>query len=85
VASSKEEVFYQDEADVHLNPKIGATYLKRGQQPVVLTPGNNVKRYIFGALNARTAPGIFPSRSNSFPSRTSTKTQSSRPCNRSAS
>lgn len=53
-ASPEDEVFYQDEADVHLNPKIGPTYLKRGQQPVVLTPGKNVKRYIFGALNART-------------------------------
>ncbi len=53
-ASPEEEVFYQDEADLHLNPKIGPTYIKRGQQPVVLTPGKNVKRYIFGALNART-------------------------------
>lgn len=53
-ASSCEEVFYQDEADLHLNPKIGSTYIKRARQPVVLTPGKNVKRYIFGALNART-------------------------------
>ena len=53
-ASRDEEVFYQDEADLHLNPKIGATYIKRGQQPIVLTPGQNIKRYIFGALNART-------------------------------
>ena len=58
-ASPEEEVFYQDEADVHLNPKIGSTYLKRGQQPVVLTPGKNVKRYIFGALNARTGRIIY--------------------------
>ena len=47
-------MLYQDEADFHLNPKIGPTYLKPGQQPIVLTPGKNVKRYIFGALNART-------------------------------
>lgn len=53
-ASPDEEVFYQDEADVHLNPKIGATYMKPGQQLVVLTPGKNVKRYAFGALNTRT-------------------------------
>lgn len=53
-ASAQDEVFYQDEADLHLNPKIGATYLKPGQQSIVLTPGKNVKRYIFGALNART-------------------------------
>lgn len=53
-ASAEEEVFYQDEADVHLNPKLGMAYMKRGQQLVVLTPGKNVKRYLFGALNART-------------------------------
>lgn len=58
-ASCEEEVLYQDEADVHLNPKIGQTYLKPGQQPVVLTPGKNVKRYIFGALNARTGRIIY--------------------------
>lgn len=53
-ASHDEEVFYQDEADVHLNPKMGETYMKPGQQMVVLTPGQNVKRYVFGALNTRT-------------------------------
>lgn len=58
-ASAEEEVFYQDEADVHLNPKIGPTYLKPGQQPVVLTPGKNVKRYLFGALNARTGRVVY--------------------------
>lgn len=58
-ASPEEEVLYQDEADIHLNPKIGSTYLKPGQQPVVLTPGHNVKRYIFGALNARTGRIIY--------------------------
>jgi transposase len=58
-ASREEEVFYQDEADVHLNPKIGATYLKPGHQPVVLTPGKNLKRYIFGALNARTGNIVY--------------------------
>ena len=54
--SSREEVFYQDEADLHLNPKIGTTDIKRAHQPVVLTPGKTLKRYIFGALNARTGP-----------------------------
>ena len=51
--SSEEEAFCQDETDLQLNPKIGATNLMRGQQPVVLTPEQNVKRNIFGALNAR--------------------------------
>lgn len=58
-ACPKDEVLYQDEADVHLNPKIGATYMKPGQQRVVLTPGKNVKRYLFGALNARTGRVIY--------------------------
>lgn len=64
-ASHDEEVFYQDEADVHLNPKMGETYMKPGQQRVVLTPGKNVKRYVFGAVNTRTGRvvhGIAPSK-----------------------
>ena len=57
-ASAQDEGFYQDEADVHRNPKMGATYLKHGQQSIVLTPGKNVKRYLFGALNARTGRSV---------------------------
>ena len=53
-ASEREEVFYMDEADIDLNPRIGPCYMKRGQQLVVLTPGKNEKRYVAGALNART-------------------------------
>jgi len=50
----EDEVLYSDEADIDLNPRIGATYMGRGKQLVVLTPGKNVKRYAAGALNART-------------------------------
>jgi transposase len=53
-ASPRDEVFYVDEADIDLNPRIGTTYMRRGKQLVVLTPGKNVKRYVAGALNART-------------------------------
>jgi len=53
-ATPEGEVFYMDEADLPLHPRIGPTYLPRGQQPVVLTPGKNVKRYLFGAWNPRT-------------------------------
>jgi transposase len=53
-SSPDEEVLYVDEADIDLNPRIGLTYMKRGQQQLVLTPGQNVKYYIAGALNART-------------------------------
>jgi len=52
-ADATDEVFYVDEADVDLNPRIGTTYMRRGKQLVVLTPGKNVKRYVAGALNAR--------------------------------
>lgn len=46
--------FFEDEVDIHLNPKIGRDYMLRGQQKRVLTPGVNVKRYLAGALNAHT-------------------------------
>lgn len=49
-----EVAVYSDEVDIHLNPKIGADWMLRGQQKVVVTPGQNVKRYIAGALDVRT-------------------------------
>lgn len=58
-ASCDEEVVYVDEADVDLNPRIGLTYMKPGQQYLVLTPGTNVKYYIAGALNTRTGRIIY--------------------------
>jgi transposase len=42
---------YEDEVDIHLNPKIGLDWMVRGQQKEVLTPGQNVKRYLAGALD----------------------------------
>ena len=45
---------YEDEVDIHLNPKIGPDWMLRGQQKEVPTPGKNEKRYIAGALNHRT-------------------------------
>jgi transposase len=45
---------YLDEVDVHLNPKVGPDWMNRGTQKQVVTPGNNVKRYLCGALDART-------------------------------
>lgn len=58
-ASAEHEVLYLDEADVDLNPRIGLTYIKRGDQPLVLTPGKNVKYYIGGALNSRTGKVLY--------------------------
>ena len=53
------QVLYLDEADVDLNPHIGLTYIKRSEQPLILTPGKNVKYYIGGALNARTGKVLY--------------------------
>lgn len=50
----RERVFYEDEVDIHLNPKIGLDWMVEGQQKEVLTPGKNEKRYLAGALDVRT-------------------------------
>jgi transposase len=49
-----EVVLYLDEVDIHLNPKIGPDWTKRGRQKEVLTPGCNQKRYLAGAWNPKT-------------------------------
>ena len=53
-ASAAEPVFYEDEMDVHLNPKIGRDWMLPGHRRYVLTPGKNKKCFVAGALNART-------------------------------
>jgi transposase len=50
----REIAVYEDEVDIHLNPKIGLDWMGLGQQKEVVTPGKNVKRYLAGALDART-------------------------------
>jgi transposase len=49
-----EVAVFQDEVDINTNPKIGSMWMRRGQQAEVVTPGNNVKRYLSGSLNWRT-------------------------------
>ena len=51
-ASDKNVVVYSDEVDIHLNPKIGPDWMLPGTQRLVLTPGNNEKRYLAGAYEA---------------------------------
>jgi transposase len=46
--------FYEDEVDIHLNPKVGLDWMVAGQQKEVETPGKNQKRYLAGALEVRT-------------------------------
>lgn len=45
-------MFYVDEADIDLNPKMGFLWTPKSQQWAILTPGANQKRYLAGALNA---------------------------------
>ncbi|GDH29720.1 IS630 transposase [Escherichia coli] len=40
--------------DIHLHPKIGADWQLRGQQKRVVTPGQNEKYYLAGALHSGT-------------------------------
>jgi transposase len=54
-----EVAVYEDEVDIHLNPKIGLDWMVRGQQKEVLTPGQNEKRYLAGAENAKTGELIW--------------------------
>ena len=54
-----EVVLYEDEVDIHLNPKIGLDWMVRGQQKEVVTPGQNKKRYLAGAQNAITGELIW--------------------------
>lgn len=49
-----EVAVWQDEADIDLNPRIGFDYMLPGTQRTVLTPGKNIKRYIAGAMDAKT-------------------------------
>lgn len=48
-----EVVLYEDEVDIHLNPRIGRDWMLKGIQKEIVTPGKNKKRYIAGALNHR--------------------------------
>jgi transposase len=56
------EVFYVDEVDINLNPKIGQGWMARGTQEAVPTPGKNQKRYIAGALHAHTGQVVWGER-----------------------
>lgn len=54
-----EVAVYEDEVDVHLNPKIGLDWMVCGQQKEVTTPGQNEKRYLAGAQDAQTGELIW--------------------------
>jgi transposase len=45
---------WEDEADIDLNPRVGADWTLPGEQRTVMTPGRNVKRYFAAAMDAAT-------------------------------
>ena len=51
---AREACVWEDEADIDLNPRIGLDWMLPGTQRRVMTPGKNVKRYLAGAMDART-------------------------------
>ena len=48
-----EVTVFEDEIDIHLNPKIGSDWMNHGTQKFVMTPGKNAKAYVAGSLDAR--------------------------------
>lgn len=47
-----EVALFEDEAEIHLNPKIGFDWMMRGEQKEILTPGRNEKGYLAGAVES---------------------------------
>lgn len=47
-------LFFADELDIHLLPKLGSEWMLKGTQTEVMTPGTNRKHYLAGALNCVT-------------------------------
>ena len=52
-------LYYADEMDVALLPTISGRWMRLGQQTEIDTPGQNAKRYIFGAVNSVTGKLIW--------------------------
>lgn len=51
---AQEVMVFADELDIHLLPKVGAAWMPTGSQEEVMTPGQNEKHYLAGALNLAT-------------------------------
>ncbi len=58
-ATAEDPVFYVDEVDIDLNPRIGHAWMEKGKQMAIPTPGKNQKHYLAGALNAKTGKVIW--------------------------
>ncbi|WP_340620924.1 IS630 family transposase [Xenorhabdus siamensis] len=58
-ASSENPVFYEDEVDIHFNPKMGSDWCFRGQQKRIITPGQNQKYYFAGCYHVQTREIVY--------------------------
>lgn len=57
--SGKWSLLLKDETDIHWLPLIASSWTRKGVQVHVPTPGNNVKRYCFGAVDHHTGESLF--------------------------
>ena len=53
------DILFEDESDIHWLPLIASSWTKKGHQVHVRTPGNNDKRYCFGAVDYHTGESYF--------------------------
>ena len=51
-------LFFADELDISLLPKVGYQWMPKGEQLEVLTPGTNEKRYLAGAWDMRRGTSV---------------------------
>lgn len=50
----REVILFADELDIHLLPKVGYQWIPHGETVKLLTPGQNRKHYLAGALELKT-------------------------------
>jgi hypothetical protein len=50
----REDVLFADELDIHLLPKVGYQWMPKGETVKLVTPGQNQKPYLAGALEPKT-------------------------------
>jgi transposase len=50
---AKAALFFADELEISLLPKVGSQWMPKGEQVEVPTPGTNEKRYLAGAVDMR--------------------------------
>jgi putative transposase len=59
LTDSEATLIAEDECDLHLLPILRAMWQRLGEQQRLITPGQNRKRGVFGALNLRTGERVY--------------------------